>query len=152
MPRMSQQETITLAVQQHLAIGEAHSPDEYPLTVRAVARTLHVSPTTLYKYHLEKMIAAACMRQKQRIKAQEKPSQSGTPLERLANLRAELERVREQNQGLIAQIVLMEGNAARLGFDADQLYQPLPKPLRSSFRAGKGSNIKPYRPKNGRPV
>ena len=49
----------------HLALAEAHPPEECPLDVRSVAAALGVSPTTLYKYGFNREINAAEQRQRE---------------------------------------------------------------------------------------
>ena len=92
MPRVSQQEVVTASVQPYLAMGETLAAEEYPLNIRSVARSLHISPTTLYKYHLDEMIAAA--REHQRKNAHGKAPEKRTYLDRLRSLEAELEQER----------------------------------------------------------
>jgi hypothetical protein len=137
MPRVSQRETVTESVHAYLAIGEVHSPEEYSLHVRSVAASLHISPTTLYKYRLDEIIVAARERQKQNATSRGKTSEKRAALQTIQDLKVALELERERNRGLVAKIVLMEANAARLGFDPEELYRPIPKPLRSISRAGR---------------
>src|SRR5215813_5587897 len=46
------------------------------------------------------------------------------------------EKEREKNKKLVAQIAIIEVNAARLGIDPEELYKPIPKPIRTVSRAG----------------
>jgi hypothetical protein len=48
----------------------------------------------------------------------------------------ELEKERERNKALVARIAIMEANAARLGFDPEEMYKPILKPVRTVSRAG----------------
>ncbi len=139
MPRPSQRAAMTERVQAHLARGELLSPEECPLHVRNVADALQISPTTLYKYELDVLIGAARERQQQRAKGQKKKRQRTPDEETIHRLQTELEQERERNRGLVTRIMLMEANAARCGWDPEELYRPLPKPLRSrpNFKQGK---------------
>lgn len=130
---------VTDQVQKYLARGEVLSAEECPLHVRGVAAALQISPTTIYKYDLDALIGAARERQQQRAKGQKKKRQRTPDEETIHRLQAELEQERERNKGLVAKIVLMEANAARKGWDPEELYRPLPKPLRTRphFRRGK---------------
>ncbi|HLV97059.1 MAG TPA: hypothetical protein VKT82_00150 [Ktedonobacterales bacterium] len=115
------------------------SLEECPLHVRNVAAALKISPTTIYKYELDVLIGAARERQMQRAKGQKKKRQRTPDEETIHRLQMELEQERERNKGLVTRIVLMEANAARLGWDPEELYRPLPKPLRNAphFKRGK---------------
>ena len=55
---------------------------------------------------------------------------------RSAGYRRELEKERERNKALVARIAIMEANAARLGFDPEEMYKPILKPVRTTSRAG----------------
>jgi len=50
--------------------------------------------------------------------------------------RQELEKQVQVNKGLVKRLALVEYNAARLGIDPEELYKPMPKPIRSTSRAG----------------
>ncbi len=136
MSRPSIREDLQRRVCAHLAIAETHPPEEVPLDVRSVAAALSVSPTTLYKYGLNDEINAAEQRQRENGRL------SGAAIERryfqdhIARLKAELEKEREISKGLVGRIAIMEANAARLGFDAEEMYKPILKPIRTMSRAG----------------
>ena len=53
-------------------------------------------------------------------------------------LREELETERERNRKLAGMVATMEANAGRLGFDPEEMYKPLMKPIRSISHAGQG--------------
>ncbi len=140
MPRANQRREVTLRVQQYLAIGEMHSSEEYPLDVRSVAAALKISPTTIYTYDLNKEINAAQERQRKNGKLSGKALERRSYTDIIQDLKAELERERERSKGLVARFALIEVNAARLGFDPEELYKPIAKPLRSVSRAGQSRN------------
>jgi hypothetical protein len=52
-----------------------------------------------------------------------------------------LEKERERNKALVARIAIMEANAARLGFDPEEMYKPILKPVRTVSRAGTTGGI-----------
>ena len=58
--------------------------------------------------------------------------------DRIRDLTAELQQERQRSKNLIARIAIMEANAARLGFDPEEMYKPILKPLRGVSRAGSG--------------
>ncbi len=136
MSRSSLKDELERRLREHLAIAETHTPEQSPLDVRAIAAALGVSPTTLYKYSLNREINEAAQRRRKNLRL------SGAAIERqffrdqAADLRRELEEQRQRNKTLIAQIAIMEANAARLGFNPEEMYKPILKPLRTVSRAG----------------
>jgi hypothetical protein len=138
MPRLSIHEELKRRLHDHLAIAETHPPEECPLDVRSVASALRVSPTTLYKYGLNREINAAEQRQR------EDTGRTGAAIEqhfykdRIRDLTQELENERQRSKNLVSRIAIMEANAARLGLDPEEMHRPLLKPLRSVSRAGGG--------------
>jgi len=138
MPRLSIREELKRRLHDHLAIAETHPPEECPLDVRSVASALRVSPTTLYKYGLNREINAAEKRQR------EDTGRTGAAIEqhfykdRIRDLTQELENERQRSKNLVSRIAIMEANAARLGLDPEEMHRPLLKPLRSVSRAGGG--------------
>src|SRR5262249_44721948 len=109
------------------------------LDVRTVAAALRVGPTTLYKYGFNRDINTAAQRQ------QENTSSTGAAIEQvyfknqIRTLTEELDKERRRSKNLVGQIAIMEANAARLGIDAEEMHQPILKPLRTMSRAGRGS-------------
>ena len=136
MPRSSVREHLLRRLREHLAVAETHSAEECSLDVRGVAAALGVSPTTLYKYGFNREINAAEHRQR------EGAHLSGGEIERRSfhdqvhGLSQELEKEHERNKALVARIAIMEANAARLGFDPEEMYKPMLKPVRTVSRAG----------------
>ena len=140
MPRKSKEEEIKSSLLEYLAIAETHTPEEQPLDVRAVAEALKVSPTTLYKYQLDEEIHAAEQRQREHAKISGKTLDKHDSAAMIRDLKMALEQEREQKKNLVARIAIMEANAARLGFDPEEMYRPLLKPVRTVSHAGKNSN------------
>jgi hypothetical protein len=136
MPRKSQREIVRQKVRDYLAIAEASSPDDHPLNVRSVAARLKVSPTTLYKYQLSGEIHAAEKRQRENAKLSGKLIERRTFADHLRDLSREVEKEKEKNKKLVAQIAVIEANAARLGIDPEELYRAIAKPIRTTSRAG----------------
>ena len=137
MPRQSQQEELTTALHLYLATAEKHTPEEYPLDVRSVAKALRVSPTTVYKYRFQEPIREAAQRQQENAKQVSKKPAFHSPKERIHKLGEELKQAEERNKHLIARLALIEANAARLGIDPEELYRPVMKPVRTHSHAGK---------------
>jgi hypothetical protein len=141
MPRLSVREDLLRRLREHLAVAEAHAAEECPLDVRSVAAALGVSPTTLYKYSFNREINAAEQLQL------ECGHLSGSEIEKRSfhdqvhGLSLELEKERERNKTLVARIAIMEANAARLGFDPEEMYKPILKPVRTVSRAGTTGGI-----------
>ena len=138
MARSSIREELKRRLRNHLALAETHPPEECPLDVRSVATALRISPTTLYKYGLNREINAAEQRQRENMWLSGAAIEQQFYTDRIRDLTAELQRERQRSKILIARIAIMEANAARLGFDAEELYKPILKPLRAVSRAGSG--------------
>ncbi len=138
MSRPSVQDKLKRRLTEHLAIAEAYLPEERPLDVRSVAAVLRISPTTLYKYGLNRQINAAEQRQR------ENAFTAGAAIEQdyfkgeIRKLTEEIEKERERSKGLVGRIAIMEANVARLGFDPEEMHQPILKPVRTMSRAGQG--------------
>ena len=138
MARSSIREELKRRLSDHLALAETHPPDECPLDVRSVATALRISPTTLYKYALNRDINAAEQRQRENMWLSGAAIEQQFYTDRIGHLTAELQQELQRSKTLIARIAIMEANAARLGFDAEELYKPILKPLRAVSRAGSG--------------
>jgi hypothetical protein len=136
MPRRSQREIVRQKVRDYLAIAEAHSADKDPLDVRSVACRLNISPTTIYKYQLNREINAAQRRQRDNSRLTGKLIERQAFADRIRDLSEEVEKEREKNKHLIARIAIIEANAARLGIDPEELYKAISKPIRTISRAG----------------
>ena len=65
MSRPSVRDELKRRLMEHLAIAETYPPEDRPLDVRSVAAVLRISPTTLYKYGLNRQINAAEQRQRE---------------------------------------------------------------------------------------
>lgn len=129
MGRNSCQERLTAGVQAYLEAAK-HETDTNQLDVKRVAAVLGVSRTSLYKYGLDKVIHEARKEQLESSKQTNggKPHRLG---DMLVQLRQELKEGEARNRALLARLNLVEANAARLGIDPEELYQPLFKPVRA---------------------
>jgi hypothetical protein len=136
MPRKNQQEELTAALHMYLAEASKHSPEDYPLDGRSVAKALGVSPTTLYKYRLQETIHEAAQRQQENMKQASKKPFLPSAKERLQKLGEEIKLAEERNKHLVARLALVEANAAHLGIDPEELYRPVLKPVRTVSHAG----------------
>lgn len=58
--------------------------------------------------------------------------------DQIRKLTEEIEKERERSKGLVGRIAIMEANAARLGFDPEEMYKAILKPIRTMSRAGSG--------------
>lgn len=133
----SKQAEVSTAVRAYLVAGESQLPGQCQLDVTHVAAAVGVSRTSIYKYGLVAEIRAAAQRQRERVGS---PAGNGVRdrwREKMQKLRQELEQAEERNRLLLAQLNLIEANAARLGIDPEELYRPLVKPIRSVARHGK---------------
>lgn len=136
MARSSIREELKHRLRDHLALAETHPPEECPLDVRSVATALRISPTTLYKYALNRDINAAEQRQRENMWLSGAAIEQQFYTDRIRDLTAELQQERQRCKSLVARIAIMEANAARLGFDAEEMFKPILKPLRAVSRAG----------------
>lgn len=136
MPRSSVREDLLRRLRDHLAVAEAHAAEECPLGVRSVAAALAVSPTTLYKYGFNREINAAEQRQRENGHVAGVEIERRSFHEQVHGISQELEKERERSKALVARIAIMEANAARLGFDPEEMYKPILKPVRTTSRAG----------------
>jgi len=140
MCRLSIHDELKHRLREHLALAETHPPQECPLDVRSVASLLRVSPTTLYKYGLNREINAAEQRQREETGRAGAVTEQQIYKDRIRDLTQELENERQRSKKLVARIAVMEANAARLGLDPEEMHRPLLKPLRSVSRAGGGNS------------
>jgi len=57
----------------------------------------------------------------------------------IRKLTEEPEKERERSKGLVGRIAIMEANAAKLGFDPEEMHKPIQRPIRTVSRAGTGT-------------
>lgn len=133
MGRKSKKAEIARAVRAYLGEVETQPPDEqHAIDVKHVAAVIGVSRTSLYQYGLAEEIKAAARRQREQSHLSD-CHQS----DQVRRLRQELKLAEERNKALLAQINVIEANAARLGIDPEELYKSLAKPVRSTSHAGR---------------
>ena len=141
MPRSSKEEEVRKKVLAYLKTAEVGDPTDFPVDVRNISRRVRCSPTTIYKYGLEDDISASRKRQAANNPEARRASKRKRDKDAIRAVRSEIEEYSKINKGLVALLTLVEYNAARLGIDPEELYKPMPKPIRSASRAGmkKGS-------------
>jgi len=149
MPRSSVREDLLRRLRDHVAVAETHAAEERPLDVRSVAAALGVSPTTLYKYGFNREINAAEQRQRQNGALSGKAIEQRYHVDQLRALTEELEKERGRSKALVGRIAIMEANAARLGFDPEEMHKPILKPVRTMSRAGSGRRPGPSHSRSG---
>jgi hypothetical protein len=136
MPRSSNEEEVRKRVLAYLKTAEVGDPSNVPIDVRNVARRVQCSRTTIYKYHLDQEINLGRQRQANNNPETRKATKRRKERDRMRVLTLNLEEQQNIDKGLVARIALVEYNAARLGIDPEELYKPMPKPIRSASRAG----------------
>jgi hypothetical protein len=136
MPRSSKEDEVRKKVLAYLKTAEAGDPSDFPIDVRNISRRVRCSPTTIYKYGLEDEISAARERQANNNPEARRASKRQKDKDAMRAARSELQEHSNINKGLVARLALVEYNAARLGIDPEELYKPMPKPIRSASRAG----------------
>lgn len=134
MGRKSQEAALTRSVESYLEAAQSN-PAAYRLDVKSVAAALGVSRTSLYKYGLDKLIHET---RQQLVEAGEAQPYRMSDL--LSELRRQLKLAEERNKALLAQLNMIEGNAARLGIAPEELYRPLPKPMRAVVQVGRSGD------------
>ena len=73
MSRPSVRDELKRRLMEHLAIAETYPPEDRPLDVRSVAAVLRISPTTLYKYGLNRQILGGHLKTGQLGSLQNRP-------------------------------------------------------------------------------
>lgn len=136
MSRPSVREELRRRLIDHLAIAEGYPAEERALDVRSVAAALRISPTTLYKYGFNREINAAEQRQRENAFIAGAAFEQDYFKGEIRRLTEEIEKERERSKGLVGRIAIMEANAARLGFDPEEIHKPILKPVRTMSRAG----------------
>ena len=136
MPRSSKEEEVRKKVLAYLKTAEVGDPADFPIDVRNISRRVRCSPTTIYKYSLEDEISTARKRQANNNPEARRASKRQKDKNAIRAVRSELEEHTKINKGLVARLALVEYNAARRGIDPEDLYKPMPKPIRSASRAG----------------
>jgi hypothetical protein len=136
MSRQSVREELKRLLMEHLAVAETHPPEECTLDVRSVAAFLRVSPTTLYKYGFNREVNAAEQRQRENTFIVGAAIEQDYFKGQIRSLTEELEKERVRSKELVGWIAIMEANAARLGFDPEEMHKPILKPVRTMSRAG----------------
>jgi hypothetical protein len=136
MSRLNVGDGLKRRLMEHLAVAETYPPEDRPLDVRSVAAVLRVSPTTLYKYGLNRQINAAEQRQRENAFIVGASIEQDYYKGEIRRLSEEMEKERERSKGLVGKIAIMEANAARLGFDPEEMHRPILKPVRTVSRAG----------------
>ena len=131
-------EELERRLREYLAVAQAHAPDQYPLDVRSVSSALRVSPTTLYKYGFNQEINVAEHRQREGGHVDARKIEQQGLQHQIRALMDELEKERERSKGLAGLVAIMEANAGRLGFDPEEMYKPILKPIRTISHAGQG--------------
>lgn len=137
MGRKSRKEEIARAVREYLAMAEHHPPDEWIIDVKHVAAAVGASRTSLYAYALADEIKAVARRQRERSGLSGEAVHRRRLRDQIRQLRQELTLADERNKALLAQLAIIETNAARLGIDPEELYRPPAKPVRSVSHAGR---------------
>jgi hypothetical protein len=136
MARPSVHDELKRRLMEHLAIAETYPPEDRPLDVRSVAAVLRISPTTLYKYGLNRQINASEQRQRENSLISDAAIEQDYFKGEISRLTDEIEKERERSKGLVGRIAIMEANAARIGFDPEEMHKPILKPVRTMSRAG----------------
>lgn len=129
MPRLAKHDILKACLDDYLISLNELEYDPRKYQVRSVASALGISPTTLYKYEFDEVIRAGARRHKQDDSGANVAKREGESDQTIRDLRTALATAEERNKRLVAQLALLELNAALLGIDSEDLYRP-PSKLR----------------------
>lgn len=136
MARPSKATSVRAATAGYFAEAIKCLPSEKPLTEVGISVNLGISRVTLRKHVDTAALKAA--REEQRVFANSAAAKARRSFdERIAARDAEITRLLKQNEGLLARLCLVEGNAQLLGIDPAMLYAPLEAPPRDQPEYGK---------------
>jgi benzoyl-CoA reductase/2-hydroxyglutaryl-CoA dehydratase subunit BcrC/BadD/HgdB len=93
----------------------------------------------VYKYGLNREINAAEQRQRENAFIVGAAIEQDYFKGEIRKLTEEVEKRCERGKELVGRIAIMEANAARLGFDPEELHKPILKAVRTVSRAGAGN-------------
>lgn len=130
MARPPIEDLVKAKVQAYIQEAISASPEIKPLSTLAVATAIGHDRRVLKKYGLDEIIVKAAKAQKKNKKAGT-DGKRRTLEERIDALESDRDRLNRQANALLAQLVLTEGNAKRLGLDPEELYRPLLPPDRT---------------------
>jgi hypothetical protein len=136
MPRRNRASEIRQAAEAYIAEAEFQTPDQAPLDVKFLAKTLKVSRTTLYEYGIDEDLKQAAERQRKRIHEADLPMHKRSLEVRLHAAHEALKTVEARNTALLARMAIIEANVTQLGIDPEILYKPILKPVHTVSRAG----------------
>lgn len=111
------------------------SPETDPISVSSLAKQLKISRQTVYSNDLKPTVDEFAELQRANFNQEVESSQKRRPLEdRVKSLEQENEDLRKRLDKYLERWVAVEYNARMIGVDADDLFTPAPKPLRSIRR------------------
>ncbi|MGB6940951.1 MAG: hypothetical protein WBE37_00975, partial [Bryobacteraceae bacterium] len=116
--------------------GRRELISENRLATQGKIATRYISPTTLYKYGFNREVNAAEQRQRENTFIVGAAIEQDYFKGQIRSLTEELEKERVRSKELVGWIAIMEANAARLGFDPEEMHKPILKPVRTMSRAG----------------
>jgi hypothetical protein len=106
-----------------------------PITYSALAQEAGIDWRTIKRWAEKEITRAQAVQARQGKSARRQEEEIYA--ERLDEKDQEVQEWRQKYNKLLAQVMLMEGNARRVGLDPDELYKPLVPPDRSVSRAGR---------------
>ncbi len=142
MPRPAIKVLTRQRVRDYLALAVMKTPDEFTITIKGIAKDLAVSRNTLYKYGLDTEIRDSLKTQRDNARKSGRLIEKQTYLDIIDDLKETLADEKAKVASLQLEIILIEANSVRLGFDPEELRKEIPKPDRSISRAG---NVKTFK-------
>lgn len=135
MSRPRKKDEVLAGVRPYLRRAEVRPADELPITYAALAEATGLDWRTIKRWAANEIEKAQAVQARQQKSARQQEEEFYA--EKLDARDEKIQEWRDKYESLLVRVMLMEGNARRLGFDPDELYQPLVRPDRSVSRAGR---------------
>lgn len=135
MSRPTKQSEVLTKIRPYLRRAEVRSPEEMPITYAALAEETGIDWRTIKRWAEDEIKKAQTIQERQQKSARQQ--EEDFYAEKLDAKDAQIQEWQTKYDTLLARVMLMEGNARRLGFDPDELYRPLVPADRSVSRAGR---------------
>lgn len=125
MARPSEKERIIQMVTDYLQENRSKDHEKFPFNVKSIASELNISRTTIYKYALNEKIREAEQERQKKTKLSGKLTKPDRSIIANQQLRNKLKEAEKHNRALVARLIMVEANAARLGLNAEELFKPI---------------------------
>lgn len=125
-----------------IALRISKAPTDAPITVDAAlahlaANDCEAHRATLYKHGLQKLVQDGARQQREEGGGRQVESERRQYEAQLATMREEAVVLERRNRALLGEIATLLWNARRLGLREEEMRREMPKPDRSSSKAGR---------------